>query len=311
MSKHLSVRNVAFIGDAVFGGSSVVTRKLKDWRPANILYKLAFILNGYCWINFLVCRKPTKHHEVVKKEMGDLLKALVIKPADSPWGSPVVSAQKNNCRPHFCIEYWALDKWMKADKYPISMLKRTWIAWKEKTSFLNLIYSLGTGRYGLQSMQKITAFTRKFETFPIVVLLFRLINGLTKGQQMEIELFRGLSFEKVYIDDLVIFPNSLAEHIVHITVVCKWNVRAGLKLKLQKRCLGADEVEVLGNVVSPKGTQENLSKKKTIESARDPESKRELRWFLMFCSLFLRFIKWIAQIAAALHMITANKVPYR
>lgn len=66
------------------------------------------------------------------------------------------------------------------------------------------------------------------------MMLFRRMNAPAMFQHIATELFSDLDFGKVYIDDVVIYSNSLAEHTIHITVVYKCTRWTDLKLEIEK-----------------------------------------------------------------------------
>lgn len=59
------------------------------------------------------------------------------------------------------------------------------------------------------------------------------------------------------------------------------------------------------------GIKAELTKTERISSAHVPESKKELRFFLIFCSSYRSFVKGFAQIEAPLHELKVDRVFYR
>lgn len=85
MLGHLNVKNAASSWDALYKEGFIVAWQLKDLSPSNVPYKHPYELNDYNQMPFPVRRMPPKHNKVVKKEIENMLKARVIKPAYSPW----------------------------------------------------------------------------------------------------------------------------------------------------------------------------------------------------------------------------------
>lgn len=52
-----------------------------------------------------------------------MLKAIVIVPVTSECSSPVVIATKKVDLPRFCVDYQALNRLMKGDRWPISRIQ--------------------------------------------------------------------------------------------------------------------------------------------------------------------------------------------
>jgi Reverse transcriptase (RNA-dependent DNA polymerase) len=55
----------------------------------------------------------------------------------------------------------------------------------------------------------------------------------------------------VYLDDIIVFSKTPAEHMAHLDAVLHRIYRAGLKLNLKKCLFFKDTVDYLGHVNSP------------------------------------------------------------
>lgn len=119
MLGHLNVRDAASIRDTLYEGGFVVAWQLKDLSSSSVPDKHSFELSDYSPISFPVRRMPPTHNEVIKKEIEDMLKARVISQAYSPWRFSVMIAEKWDRRPRFFINYHALNRRMKADRFSI------------------------------------------------------------------------------------------------------------------------------------------------------------------------------------------------
>lgn len=97
----------------------MIARKLEDLATSGVPFRHLFELKSCQPTSFPLRRVSPKYDEVVRKEINDVLRANIIKPARSPWRFPVVTARKSDGRPKFCVDYRALNKRMKADKLPI------------------------------------------------------------------------------------------------------------------------------------------------------------------------------------------------
>lgn len=64
-----------------------------------------------------------KDNDTVRKEIDSIPAVLIIKPATSPWGYPVVSTKKNNVTSRCFLGYRALKKKMKADKFRLPKIE--------------------------------------------------------------------------------------------------------------------------------------------------------------------------------------------
>ena len=64
-------------------------------------------------------------------------------------------------------------------------------------------------------------------------------------------------FVSVYLDDVIVFSETLEDHIAHLKAVFDRFRSAGLMLNPGKCKIVHDEVEYLGHVVTPQGLQPN------------------------------------------------------
>ena len=69
----------------------------------------------------------------------------------------------------------------------------------------------------------------------------------------------GRDFAEVYIDDILIFSETLGEHLQHIRLVLERLKKAGLKLKPAKCHFLRESVEYLGHMLCS-GGQQNVNK---------------------------------------------------
>ncbi|GFO01149.1 retrovirus-related pol polyprotein from transposon 17.6 [Plakobranchus ocellatus] len=105
-----------------------------------------------------------------------------------------------------------------------------------------------------------------------------------------------------YINDILIFSDTLEQHFHHLQTVLDCIRAHGLKLKkcsfLQK------ETSFWGFRVSNKGVQAEESEIEAIRSLSPPASVREVRSFIGMCSFYCRFIHNFSGIAKPLIDLT-------
>lgn len=111
-------------------------------------------------------------------------------------------------------------------------------------------------------------------------------------------------FAEVYIDDVLIFSETLEEHLQHLRLVFERLERAGLKLKPSKCHFLRESVEYLGHLITPQGLKPNPKQVQAVIEFPVPESVTNVRQFLGLTSYYRRFIAQFAKIAALLHALT-------
>ncbi|KAF7707222.1 hypothetical protein HF521_018440 [Silurus meridionalis] len=105
----------------------------------------------------------------------------------------------------------------------------------------------------------------------------------------------------VYLDDILLFSQTFEEHLERLEVVLKRLVETGLKVKLTKCRFLQDSVRFLGHQVSAQGISPDPDKVAAVSNWKTPETVKELRSFLGFCSYYRKFIEGFLRIAGPLH----------
>ena len=112
-----------------------------------------------------------------------------------------------------------------------------------------------------ESAREKTAFSTPVGLFEFNVMPFGLTNAPAMFQRLMECGLAGLSMEQclVYIDDVIVFSQSFADHLHHLENVFTRLVAAGLTLKLSK-CHFCKEVKYLGHIVGAMGVKPDPEK---------------------------------------------------
>lgn len=108
----------------------------------------------------------------------------------------------------------------------------------------------------------------------------------------------------IYLDDVLVFSRSFADHLQSLTEVFSRFRSAGLKLKAKKCQFAQTQVTFLGHVVSNQGLQPDARNLEKVRRWPTPRGCTEVRAFIGLCAYYRRFIKNFSVIAAPLHTLT-------
>ena len=102
----------------------------------------------------------------------------------------------------------------------------------------------------------------------------------------------------IYLDDLIVFSQTVKEHLHQLCVMFDWLTEYNLKLKLSKCSLFKEEINYLAHWVSKQGVLPRDTNLKAIAECTLLQTYMEIQAFLGLIGHYMQFIKgftWIAQ----------------
>ena len=111
-------------------------------------------------------------------------------------------------------------------------------------------------------------------------------NSAATFQRLMNLVLTGLSYEAclVYIDDIVVYSNTLDVHLERLESVLDRLDKAGLKIRPDKCRLIQKEVLFQGHVIAADGIRTSPEKTEVIATWPVPKTVKETRSFLGLCS---------------------------
>jgi Reverse transcriptase (RNA-dependent DNA polymerase) len=107
-----------------------------------------------------------------------------------------------------------------------------------------------------------------------------------------------------FLDDIIVFTSSMESHAENLDKVLSLLRDAGVSLRLDKCYFFRRRVNHEGHVIEPGKFSLQSTKVDTIQKAKLPRTKTELRAFLGICNVYRRFVPTFAPIAAPLTPFT-------
>ena len=123
--------------------------------------------------------------------------------------------------------------------------------------------------------------------------------------------FSEFQFISVYLGDVIVYSETLAEHVSHLKIVFERLRTAGLKLNPVKCRFVCDEVEYLGHLITPAGLKPCERNLTAVREFPVPTNLKHLRQFLGLTSHYRRFIHNYAKIAHPLYALLQKGAQYR
>ena len=119
-------------------------------------------------------------------------------------------------------------------------------------------------------------------------------------QRVMSDLLGDLPYVRVYIDDIIVFSASLAEHAVHLAEVLRRLNGSFLRVQPPKCRLFRPAVPYLGHVVSSAGIRIAGARVAEIGDVPRPTSGKQLQSFLGMVNFVRAFVPRLATVAAPL-----------
>ena len=240
-----------------------------------------------------VRRVPFAVRDEIARNLQEMQDANVIQPSNSPWASPVVLVRKKDGTLRFCVDYRGLNSVTKLDQFPLPRIDDLLDQLGRSRYFTTL--DLASGYWQIRvdkpSREKM-AFITHHGLFEFCVMPFGLTNAPAVFQRLmqkvlsDLKTDDGRDFAEVYIDDVLIFSETLEEHLQHIRLVLERLKKAGLKLKPAKCHFLRESVEYLGHLITPQGLKPNPTQVKAAVEFPVPESVTNVRQFLGLTSYY-------------------------
>ena len=256
-------------------------------------------------------RIPNKLKEGVREEVEKLVELGIVVPSTSPWASPVVPVPKKDGTVRVCIDYRKLNEVTIADPYYMTTLEE--ILEKVGESRVMTKLDLAKGFYQVevepQSQEK-TAFISPFGKFEFTRIPFGLKNAPAIFQRlMEVVLRDCYCFSAPYIDDILVFSGSGAEHVQHLRLVLEKLRKFGMTINEKKCEFGKEKVEYLGHIIGGGELAVPAHRAAAMADYIRPVTKKQLRSFLGAAGYYRQFVEGYASLSSVLSPWTAKSAP--
>ena len=115
----------------------------------------------------------------------------------------------------------------------------------------------------------------------------------------------------IFIDDLILFSDTIEEHASRLEHVLQRLDRANLQLQPTKCAFAQAEVQYLGYVVSRDGITASPDKLEAVQRYPVPKNAKDIRSFLGLASFYRRLVPKFAEIAKPLTELIRKDVQFK
>ncbi|KAL0534153.1 hypothetical protein IC582_028437 [Cucumis melo] len=249
----------------------------------------------------------------LKVQLQELLDKGFIRPSVAPWGAPVLFVKKKDGSMRLCIDYRELNKVTVKNRYPLPRIDDLFDQLQGATVFSKI--DLRSGYHQLRirdgDIPK-TAFRSRYGHYEFVVMSFGLTNAPAVFMDLMNRVFKDFldSFVIVFIDDILIYSKTEAEHEEHLHQVLETLRANKLYAKFSKCEFWLRKVTFLGHVVSNEGVSVDPAKIEAVTNWPRPSTVSEIRSFLGLAGYYRRFVEDFSRIASPLTQLTRKGTPF-
>lgn len=253
-------------------------------------------------------------NEEIEKQVAEWLNKGIVRTSSSPWRSPLVVVSKKDGGKRICNDYRKLNSITKKDGYPLAWIEEIFDALAGATIFSKMDAKSGYHQIDLAERDKEkTAFSCKLGTFEYNKMPFGLVNAPAIFQRVMDNILKPYlwKFVVVYLDDIIVYSRTPQEHEAHLKTVKDLLNRKGLVLNDKKCEYRKPEIEILGHIISEKGTRPLPHRIEAIKNFKLPDTKKKLQSYLGLVNYCRKFIKNLSIIANPLFALLKKNLPIK
>lgn len=252
-------------------------------------------------------RQSPSQAEEIKRQVQVLLSDNIIQPSYSAWSAPVHLVPKKldatgEQKFRMVIDYRKLNEKTINDKYPIPNITDLFDKLGKSKYFTTL--DLASGYHQIEIAEEDrpkTAFTTQNGHYEFLRMPFGLKTAPATFQRTMDNVLRHLQGQCLtYLDDIIVYSETLEEHYKRLNNVFNTLKEFQLKVQLDKSEFLKQKVLYLGHIISEEGLKPNDEKIKSVLNYPIPKTTKQIKSFLGLIGYYRKFIKDFAKITKPL-----------
>ena len=235
----------------------------------------------------------------VRKWIEENMSKGFIRNSSSSCASPILFVKKEDGSLRLCVYYQALNDITIKDRYPLPRIEEILNQVRGAKYFTQLdlqsTYNLIRIKEGDEWK---TAFRTRYGLYEFLVMPFGPTNVPASCQRYVNDTLREFLniFCVCYIDDILIYSETIEEHHRQVQQFLEKLYDAGLYVKPEKCEFNVTTTTFLGFVISSEGISMDPEKVQAVQNWEKPRCVRDLQYFLGFANFYRRFIKGYSRI---------------
>ena len=237
-----------------------------------------------------------------------------IRQSKSLIGAPVFFIKKKDGKLRFVQDYRALNLITRKNRYPLPLIDDLIHRLKGAKYFSKFDVRWGYNNVRIRKGDEWkAAFRTNRGLFEPLVMYFGLTNSPATFQTMMNEIFDDLitlGVVSIYLDDILVFTESLVEHRRVSRLVLERLRKHKLYLRAEKCEFEKERIEYLGVIISLDRVEMDPVKIAGVADWSSPTNKKEVQSFVGFINFYRRFIPEFSHHARALFDLTMKDVRF-
>nr|KYP59330.1 Retrovirus-related Pol polyprotein from transposon 17.6 [Cajanus cajan] len=249
----------------------------------------------------------------IEKQVQELLEKGWIQKSLSPCAVPVILVPKKDGKWRMCCDCRAINNITIKYRHPIPRLDDMLDELHGSSIFSKVDLKSGYHQIRIKEGDEWkTAFKTKFGLYEWLVMPFGLTNAPSTFMRLMNHALRDCigRFVVVYFDDILIYSQSLSDHVDHLRQVLLVLRDNHLFANVDKCTFCVDNVIFLGFVVSKNGVHVDPEKIKAIQEWPIPTNVSEVRSFHGLASFYRRFVPNFSTLASPLNELVKKDVVF-
>lgn len=289
-----------------------------DTLPCTNLTQHTITLKEPKIVNTKSYKPPEAHRQEVENQVNEMLKKEIIEISDSPYNSPVWVVPKKldasgKQKWRVVIDFRKLNELTDQDAYPLPDIDDILSQLGNAKFFSALDLSSGFHQIPMNTnSKKYTAFSTPQGHFQFNRMPFGLKNAPATFQRMMDTALLGLvnKYCFVYLDDIIIFGDTIERHNENLAIVFQRLKDLNLKIQPDKCEFIKPELEYLGHVVTKEGVKPNPKKIEAVKNFKTPATPTQVKSFLGLAGYYRKFIQNFSKIAKPLTDLTKKDINF-
>jgi len=252
-------------------------------------------------------RIPEHHQTEVDNQVQQMLEDKIIQPSQSPWNFPILIVPKKldasgKRKWWICVDFRKLNDVTVGDSFPNiqDILDRLGRA----RYFSALDCASGYRQVPLSEEDRVkTAFSTATGHYEYLRMPFGLKSAPSMFQRLMNRVFLGLIGTRcfVYLDDVILFGQTLQEHNERLREILERLRQFNLKIEPDKCEFLKTELNYLGRIVTSEGVKPDPNKVQAINDFPIPINVTDVKSFLGLAGYYRKFIPQFSKIAKPLN----------